>query len=104
VSEEAYEVIPMRMNSIAFVTLMAVAMIASAAEAGKRSRIKATNEIVNYRAGGNPISVRMRGDLLSGRPFPIARIPPVLASQKPRASKALAAGHSGELLVAAAES
>ena len=54
----AYEVIPMRMNSIAFVTFMAVAMIAGAAEAGKHSGIKTTNGIANYRAGGNPISIR----------------------------------------------
>jgi hypothetical protein len=40
----------MKMNSLAFVTFMAVAMIASAGEAGKHGRI-ATNEIVKYRAG-----------------------------------------------------
>jgi hypothetical protein len=36
----AYKAIPMRMNSIAFVSFMAVAMIASAAEAGKHRGIK----------------------------------------------------------------
>jgi len=63
----------MRMNSIAFVTFIAVVMIAGAAEAGKHSRIKTTNEIVNYRAGGNPISVRKLPGHKAGRTVPLRR-------------------------------
>ena len=63
----------MRMNSIAFVTFLAVAMIASVAEAGKHSGIKTTNEIVNYRAGGNPISVRKPPGPQKGRAVPLRR-------------------------------
>jgi hypothetical protein len=66
-------VIPMRMNSIAFVTFMAVAMIAGAAEAGKHSGIKTTNGIVNYRAGANPISIRKPPGPKVGRNVPLHR-------------------------------
>jgi len=69
----AYEVIPMRMSSIAFVTFMAVAMIASAAEAGKHHGIKTTNEIVNYRAGGSHISLRKPPGPKVGRTVPLRR-------------------------------
>ena len=69
----AYEVIPMRMNLIAFVSFIAVAMIAGAAEAGKPSGIKTTNEIVNYRAGGNPISIRKPPGPKVGRSVPLRR-------------------------------
>jgi hypothetical protein len=40
------------MNSIGFVTFIAVAMIAGAAEAKKHSGIKSTGGTVNYRAAG----------------------------------------------------
>jgi hypothetical protein len=63
----------MRMNLIAFVTFMAVAMIAGAAEARKHSRIKTTNEIANYRAGGNPILIRKPPVPKVGRTVPLRR-------------------------------
>ncbi len=63
----------MRMYSIAFVTFIAVAMIAGAAEAGKHRGIKTTNEIVNYRAGGNPISIRKPPGPKVGRTVPLRR-------------------------------
>ncbi len=65
--------IPMRMYSIAFVTFIAAAMIAGAAEAGKHDRLKTTNEIVNYRAGGNPISIRKPPGPRVGRTVPLRR-------------------------------
>ena len=65
--------IPMRRNSIAFVTFIAVAMIAGAAEAGKHSAIKTSNEIVNYRAGGYPISIRKPPGPKVGRTVPLRR-------------------------------
>jgi hypothetical protein len=61
----------MRVSSIAFVTFITVVMISGAAEAGKHSRIKTTNEIVNYRAGGNPISVRKLPGHKAGRTVPL---------------------------------
>jgi hypothetical protein len=63
----------MRTNAIAFVTFIAVAMIAASAEAGKHSGIKTTNEIVNYRAGGNPISIRKPPGRNVGRNVPLRR-------------------------------
>lgn len=63
----------MRMNSIAFVIFIAGAMIAGAAEAGKHSRIKTTNEVVNYRVGGNPISIRKPPRPKVGRTVPLHR-------------------------------
>jgi hypothetical protein len=61
----------MRMNSIAFVAFMAVVMIAGAAEAGKR-KVK-TNEIVDYRAGGDPSSSRKVPSPKVGRTVPLRR-------------------------------
>jgi hypothetical protein len=69
----AQEVIPMTMNSIAFVAFITVAMIAGAAEAGKHRGIKTTNEIVNYRAGGNPISIRRPPGSKVDRILPLRR-------------------------------
>jgi hypothetical protein len=63
----------MRMNSIGLVTFMAVAMIVSAAEAGKHSGIKTTNEIANYRAGGNPNPVVKSPGPKAGRTVPLRR-------------------------------
>jgi hypothetical protein len=63
----------MRMNSIAFVTFMAVAMSASAAEAGKHSGIKTSHEIVDYRAGGNPNWIRKLPGPKVGRTVPLRR-------------------------------
>jgi hypothetical protein len=63
----------MRMNSIAFVTFISVAMIAGAAEAGKYRGIKTTNRIVNYRSGGNPISIRKPPGPKVGRTVPLRR-------------------------------
>jgi hypothetical protein len=61
------------MKMIGFVTFITVAMIAGAAEAKKHSGIKSTGGIVDYRAGGNPISTLKSPGRSKGRTVPLRR-------------------------------